>query len=92
MCLNCIQLSPEGEMNSGGWNIPRREASRYISSVYEPTLRIILYDSVANSVRIKFFFYRPVNGDNPNFVSFLVFVGAAASFTAEISSFETVAK
>ena len=59
---------------------------------YQPTLRIILYDSVANSVRIKFFFYRPVNGDNPNFVSFLVFVGAAASFTAEISSFETVAK
>ena len=30
--------------------------------------RIILYDSVANSVRIKCFFYRPVNGDKPNFV------------------------
>ena len=27
-----------------------------------------------------------------NFVSFLVFVGAAASFAARISSFETVAK
>ena len=38
------------------------------------------------------FFYPPVNADKPNFVSFLVFVGAAASFTAKISSFETVAK
>ena len=28
------------------------------------------------------FFYRPVNTDKPNFVSSLVFVGAAASFTA----------
>ena len=37
----------------------------------------------------NFFFCRPVT---PNFVSFLVFVGAAASFTAKISSFETVAK
>ena len=35
----------------------------------------------------KFFFYRPVNTDKPNFVSFLVFVGAAASFIAKISSF-----
>ena len=40
----------------------------------------------------KMFFYRAVNADNPNFVSFLVFVGEAASFTAKISSFETVAK
>ena len=28
--MNNIQLSPEGEVNSGGY-IPRREASRYIS-------------------------------------------------------------
>ena len=28
---NIIQLSPEGEVNSGGY-IPRREASRYIST------------------------------------------------------------
>ena len=28
---NSIQLSPEGEVNSGGY-IPRREASRYIST------------------------------------------------------------
>ena len=28
---NNIQLSPEGEVNSGGY-IPRREASRYIST------------------------------------------------------------
>ena len=48
---------------------------------------IIFYDLVANSVRI-FFFYRPVNTDKPDFVSFLVFVGAAASFTAKILSFE----
>ena len=46
---------------------------------------------VPNSVR-KILFSRPVNTDKPNFVSFLVFVGAAASFTAKISSFETVAK
>ena len=39
-----------------------------------------------------FFFYRPENADKPNFVSFLVFVGAADSFTAKISYFETVAK
>ena len=29
--MNSIQLSPEGEVNSGGY-IPRREASRYIST------------------------------------------------------------
>ena len=52
---------------------------------------IIFYDFVANSVR-RFFFQRPLNTDKPNFVSFLVFVGAAASITAKISSFETVAK
>ena len=40
----------------------------------------------------KFFFYWPVNTKKPNFVYFLLFVGAAASFTAKISSFETVAK
>ena len=36
------------------------------------------------------FFYR-VNTDKPNFVSFLVLEGAAASFTSKILSFETVA-
>ena len=40
----------------------------------------------------NFLFYWPVNTNKPNFASFLVFVGAAASFTATISSFETVAK
>ena len=40
----------------------------------------------------KFFFYLPVNADKPDFVSFLVFVAAAAKFTAKILSFETVAK
>ena len=40
----------------------------------------------------RIFFYQPVNTDKPNFVSFLVFVGAAASFKAKISYFETVAK
>ena len=39
---------------------------------------------------MKIFFYRPVNADKSNFVSFLVFVAAAASFTAKILSFETV--
>ena len=29
--LNNIQLSPEGEVNTGGY-IPRREAPRYIST------------------------------------------------------------
>ena len=29
--MHIIQLSPEGEVNSGGY-IPRREASRYIST------------------------------------------------------------
>ena len=40
----------------------------------------------------KFFSYRQVNTKKPNFVSFLVSIGAAASFTAKISSFGTVAK
>ena len=40
----------------------------------------------------NFFFYLPVNTDKPNFISFVVFVGAAASFIAKISSFENVAK
>ena len=37
IALHSIQLSPEGEVNSGGMDIPRREASRYISSaVHHP--------------------------------------------------------
>ena len=48
------------------------------------------YDFFVNSVRN--FFYQSVNTDKPNFVCFLVFVGAAVSFTAKIVSFETVAK
>ena len=40
----------------------------------------------------KIFFYRPVINDKPNFVSFLVFGGAAASSTAKISPFKTVMK
>ena len=52
---------------------------------------IIFYDFVANSER-SLFFYRPLNTNKPNFVSFLVFLGAAALFSAKISSFETVAK
>ena len=36
------------------------------------------------------FFFRPVNTDKPNFVSSLVFVGAAASFTAKIFRGEIV--
>ena len=38
------------------------------------------------------FFYQPVNTNKPNFVSLLVFVGTAASFTAKISAFKTVEK
>ena len=38
------------------------------------------------------FFYRPINSDKPDFFSFLVFFGAAASVTAKILFFETVAK
>ena len=43
---------------------------------------------------ITFFlrFCRKLNSDKPNFVSFLVLFGAAASVTTKISSFETVAK
>ena len=40
----------------------------------------------------NFFFYQPVNTDKPNFLSFLVMVGAAASFNAKVSYFEIVAK
>ena len=37
-------------------------------------------------------FFRPVNTNKPNFVSFLVFAGATASLSAKILSFKTVAK
>ena len=37
------------------------------------------------------FFYQTLTPNKPNFVFFLVFVSTAASFTAKISSFETVA-
>ena len=37
------------------------------------------------------FFYQTLTPNKPNFVYFLVFVGTAASFTAKISSFETIA-
>ena len=47
---------------------------------------------ICSKVSKKNFFHPPVNTDKPNFVSFLVFVGTAASFTAKIASFETVAK
>ena len=40
---NIIQLSPEGEVNSGG-NIRRREESRYISSACR--IRLLLLDSL----------------------------------------------
>ena len=43
-------------------------------------------------IQLENFSYQPVNTSKPNFVSFLVFVGTAASFTAKIASFETVAK
>ena len=33
-------------------------------------------------IQWEHFFYQPVNTEKPNFVFFLVFVGAAASFTA----------
>ena len=47
---------------------------------------IIFYDFVANSVG-KFF-----STDKPNFVSFLVFPGAAASFIAKILSFDKLSR
>ena len=49
----------------------------------------MIYDLIQEK---HFFLYRPVNTDKPNFVSFLVFSGSAASFTAKILSFETVTK
>ena len=39
----------------------------------------------------RIFFYQTLTPNKPNFVFFLVFVSTAASFTAKISSFETVA-
>ena len=67
----------------------------FVQSLFTFQLKVFrgsfFYDFVANSVG-NFFFYRPVNTDKPNFVSFLVFVGAAASFIAKISSFENVLK
>ena len=41
-------------------------------------------------IQYEIFFYQPVNTGKPNFVSFLVFVGTAASFATKISSFESV--
>ena len=42
-----------------------------------------------SQVSRKIFSCRPVNSAKPNFVSFLVIVGAAASFTAKMSFFKT---
>ena len=50
------------------------------------------YDHFCCKFSENFFFYLPVNADKPDFVSFLVFVAAAASFTTKILSFETVGK
>ena len=57
-------------------------------SIFHFILNFVLCDKFSK----KFFFHRPVKADKPNFVSFLVFVGAAASFIAKILSFETIAK
>ena len=46
-------------------------------------------------IQLEFFFWQPGNTDKPNFVSFLVFVGTAAtaaSFTAKIPSFKAFPK
>ena len=70
----------------------KRRHSEFIYVAIDCVSGITFYDFLANSVRTDIFFYWPVNVVKPNFVSFLVFVGAAASFIAKISSFETVAK
>ena len=49
---------------------------------------ILLQNQFSKSI----FIYQPVNTNKPNFVSFLVFVGSAASVTAKIASFKTIAK
>ena len=43
-------------------------------------------------IQQEIFLYRPVKHRQAKFCLFLVLVGAAASFTAKISSFENVAK
>ena len=44
---------------------------------------------ICSKVSKKNFFHPPVNTDKPNFVSFLVFVGTAALFTAKIQGHPT---
>ena len=49
---NNIQLSPEGEVNSGGY-IPRREASRYISPALHKTVNIQGYSKLWESIKMR---------------------------------------
>ena len=83
-----IQLSPEG----GGELLQKTETRSvqvYIQR-YKPTLGgnivVLLLIYQVSWIKIEKELFRTVNKDRPNFVSFLVFVGAAFSFTAKISS------
>ena len=51
-----------------------------------------LFFMILLQILLEIFSYQPVNTSKPNFVSFLVFVGTVASFTAKIASFKTVVK
>ena len=62
--------------------VNKRRHLEFVYTSIDSVSGTIFYDFRENSVRN--FFYRPVNTDKPNFVSFLVFVGTAASFTAKI--------
>ena len=62
--------------------VNKRRHLKFVYTSIDSVSVIIFYDFRETSVRN--FFYRSVNTDKPNFVSFLVFVSTAASFTAKI--------
>ena len=51
-----------------------------------------LFFMILLQIQLENFFLSTCKHQQVNFVSFLVFVGTAASFTTKIASFETVAK
>ena len=88
-----IQLSPEGDVNSGTNQLDKIKKETFCNKKCHLVRVCLVFNWQCFGNHFlwfgchfsrKMFFYRPVN--KPNFVFFLVFVGAAASLTATISS------
>ena len=85
--ISCIKIKKELFVNN------RRHFDRVCLCTFQLTVSgITFFLRFCRKFSEEIFFYRPLNSNKPNFVSFLVFFGAAASVTTKISSFETIVK